>query len=119
DGDYDGFLFVITKNLIIDHLRRKGQTVELETLDGCVEVKLPEIEESMDAEIMKNRVASLVSLLPARQKQVFTLRREEGLSIAEISARLGISEGGVKRHLNLALKFIKANLPLFLIFIEK
>ena len=117
DRDYDGFLFIITKNLILDRLRRKGQSIEVETLEGCVEVWHPEIEESMDAEIMQKRIASLVESLPSRQRQVFRLRREEGLSIADIAAKLGISEGGVKRSLNLALKFIKANLPLFLIFL--
>lgn len=118
DDDYDGFLFILTKNLIVDRLRRKGASVEIETLDGCVEVRLPEIEEGIDAEILRKRVHSIIQLLPPRQKQVFLLRRKDGLSISEISSKIGISEGGVKRNLNLALKFIKENLPLLILFLD-
>ena len=118
EKDYDAFLYIITRNLIVDRLRRKGTSVQVETLEDCLEVKLPEIEDSMDAEMMKKRVGILVDLLPSRQKQVFLLRRDEGLSIADIASRLGITESGVKRSLNLALKFLKTNLPLFLLFLE-
>ena len=118
DKDYDAFLYIITRNLVVDRLRRKGTSVQVETLEGCMEVKLPEIEDSMDAEMMRKRVSILVELLPSRQKQVFLLRRDEGLSIAEIASKLGITESGVKRSLNLALKFLKTNLPLFLLFLD-
>ena len=64
DDDYDGFLFILTKNLIVDRLRRKGASVKIETLDGCVEVKLPEVEEGIDAEILRKRVHLIIQLLP-------------------------------------------------------
>lgn len=44
----------------MDRLRRKGASVKIETLDGCVEVKLPEVEEGIDAEILRKRVHSII-----------------------------------------------------------
>ena len=53
-----------------------------------------------------------------RQREAFVLSRHDGMSIREIARVMGITEKGVQRNINLALKFLKANLPLFLIFMN-
>lgn len=44
------------------------------------------------------------------------MSREKGMSNKEIAEKLSISEKGVERNIYLALKFLKKNLPLFIIF---
>lgn len=45
--------------------------------------------------------------LPGRQRDVFVLRHEEGLPLAAIARRLGLSEGTVKAHLHRALTALR------------
>ena len=62
-----------------------------------------------------------VTLLPPQQKKVYTLSRREGMKHQEIANELNISLETVKKHMVLALKFLKYRLrthsSLFIIFI--
>ena len=55
--------------------------------------------------------------LPPRQQEVFKMSRDEHLTYKEIATRLNISEKTVERHINEAIKFLKKNIMLYLIFI--
>ena len=72
----------------------------------------------IDAGFLREAVDRLVAELPPRQRESFVLSRRDGMSIREIAGVMGITEKGVQRNINLALKFLKTNLPLFLIFIN-
>ncbi|KAB4850302.1 RNA polymerase sigma-70 factor, partial [Bacteroides thetaiotaomicron] len=48
--------------------------------------------------------------------QIFRMSREEHLSNREIAERCAVSEKAIERQITLALKFIKENLPLFVVF---
>jgi RNA polymerase sigma-70 factor (ECF subfamily) len=76
------------------------------------------MEEMIDADDLQKYIDKLVSVLPSRQKEAFILSRRGGLSAKEIAERMNISVKGVERHIYLALKFIKANLPLLLLFLS-
>ena len=63
-----------------------------------------------------------VELLPPRQKNVYLLSRREGISQEGIAQKLNISHETVKKHMVLALRFLKnhlrTNTNLFLLFIS-
>ena len=59
----------------------------------------------------------MVGELPPRQQEVFKMSRDEHLTYKEIATRLNISEKTVERHINEAIKFLKKNIMLYLIFI--
>ena len=48
--------------------------------------------------------------LPERQKQVFQLHREKGLTYSEIAEQLGISKNTVENHMVNALKYLRQNM---------
>ncbi len=75
-----------------------------------------DIEEELDAADLKNYIDKLISQLPARRQQIFRMSREEHLSNREIAERCAVSEKAIERQITLALKFIKENLPLFVVF---
>ena len=50
-------------------------------------------------------------------KKFFKMSRDEHLTYKEIATRLNISEKTVERHINEAIKFLKKNIMLYLIFI--
>ena len=115
DKDLDGFLFILTKNMILNKLRRR----KLKSLEG-VDLDIPDVnaEPDLNDPYLSTYIDKLISTMPPKQRQAFLLRRQEGLSIKEISEAMHISESGVKRNINLALKFLKANLPLFILFVS-
>ncbi|WP_372934578.1 RNA polymerase sigma-70 factor [Mariniphaga sediminis] len=56
---------------------------------------------------LNEKVNILLTQLTPRQKEIYLLSREEGLSHKEIAAKLNISENTVKNHLVTTLKFLK------------
>lgn len=119
DKDFDGFLFITTRNIVFNRLRSTGRKERIEQVAEkiCVEYNL-EMESSIDADYYRNSINRLVALLPERQREAFCLSRKENLSVKQIAERMGITESAVKRHINLALKFLKTNLPLLLLFLK-
>ena len=118
--DIDGFLFIITRNMVFNRLRKSGRTERMEALaESAGLIYDSDTESKLDASYLKDYVDKLISILPERQREAFRLSRQEKLSIKQIALKMGISESGVKRHINLALKFIRANLPLLILFFQK
>lgn len=116
DKSFEGYLFTITKNVIFNHSRRYYKEVALKmTAIQAVEESY-DIEGELDAADLKKYIDELVKLLPPRQQEVFRMSRELHMTNNEIAQRLSITERSVERHINLALKFIKKNLSLFMLF---
>ncbi len=59
---------------------------------------------------LNSQVQKLIDRLPERQKQVFLLHREKGLSYPEIAEQLGISKNTVGVHMVKALKYLRQNI---------
>ncbi len=56
------------------------------------------------------RIDAAVAQLPPKQRAVFVMRNQEGLSYAEIATSLGRSEGGVRANYFQALKKLRREL---------
>ena len=114
--NFDGLLFMITRNIIFNYSRRHFNELnfKMTVLKGLENSY--DIEEELDAADLKNYIDKLISQLPARRQQIFRMSREEHLSNREIAERWAVSEKAIERQITLALKFIKENLPLFVVF---
>jgi RNA polymerase sigma factor (sigma-70 family) len=93
------WLFAVARYKLIDHYRRRRETVSLDGLeemfgDGGFE---DEIGAKLD-------VADLLGGLPPKQARAIQATRIEGLSIADVAARDGISESDVKISVHRGLK---------------
>jgi RNA polymerase sigma-70 factor (ECF subfamily) len=53
------------------------------------------------------RIASAIAALPEGAAQAFRLHKIDGLSHAEVAARLGISRSGVEKHIAVAMKHLR------------
>lgn len=81
---------------------------------------LPDFIDHSDPILKKELVNAItfeVNKLPARLKEVYCLRKEEGLSLREIAQKLQISEQTVKNQLGLALKKLRFGLKETLIIL--
>ena len=91
-GAFNAWLWCITRNLLIDRLRRRKPVVSLDdtTAEGTAYVDLtpatglPPGAEAEAAELGR-LIAAAVSRLPPEQRDMFLLRTQGGLSFAEIA----------------------------------
>lgn len=67
----------------------------------------PNAEQAMLAREDAEALASAIAALPEGAGRVFRLHKLEGMSHAEVAARLGISRSGVEKHLAVAMVHLR------------
>ena len=111
-ASFESFLFTIAYNTTISLLRKR--TNEKKYLDHLKSMQHPVNSPSLIDEIhfneLNERVQSLLDDLTPRQKEIFQLSREEGLSHDEIAKKLDISINTVKKHMANTLAFLKSHI---------
>lgn len=102
------FLYTVSRNLVIDHLRRNTRMVYTEDMQQYTET-LP-AHNNTDTYIAEKessrRMQELLLLLPERRRQVFALVKLEGMSYKEVAVMLQISVSTVEKHMHEAYKTI-------------
>lgn len=74
---FEGFLFIITRNLIFNHSRRKLNYSFLKmTVLQSIEEEF-ENEDKLELSDLKKHLDTLISQLPERQREIFLMSREE------------------------------------------
>ena len=108
----NSYIFTIAYNNSIDLIRKKiNNSKYLEHLRMSATINfIPAIVSQIEFNELNIEVEKLVANLPERQKQVYLLHREEGLTYPEIAERLGISKNTVENHMVKALKYLRLNL---------
>jgi RNA polymerase sigma factor (sigma-70 family) len=107
------FALTVARNVALSWLRHRqvvpielvADVEALELLDECGHV-----EEIVNSHQELALLTAAVSQLPARCRQVFTLRKVYGLSQKEIAAELNISENTVEQHLAKGMRMCSAAL---------
>jgi RNA polymerase sigma factor (sigma-70 family) len=96
------FLFTTARNVALDIFRRR-QVVSIESVADLAELSVPEdgpgVAEFVSRQQELELLAESVRTLPARCRQVLTLRLLYGLSQKEIATHLNISQHTVKAQL--------------------
>ena len=101
------WLFTIERRLMLDRRRaerRSRETVPVEEIDHVSEYGALD---SMIAEEAQERVRRSLEALSPTQREVFTLRVQQGLSYREIAKVVGSTEGAARVHYHNAIKTVK------------
>lgn len=116
--NFDGFLFFITRNIIFNYSRKHFNELnfKLTVLKGLENTY--NMEDELDAADLKNYIDNLISQLPEQRQRIFRMSREGHLTNKEIADRCAVSEKAIERQITIALKFIKDNLPIFIVFMS-
>ena len=102
------WLYRITVNLCIDFLRTKASSEVLlydsDESDDLPMANIPDPRSESPAKAVENKelrahIRKAVRRLPPKQRQIFILRHWDGLSLKDIAAAVGRSDGTVKAHL--------------------
>lgn len=112
--DFENFLFIITRNRVLDALKKKANeavTKKELTFQNAFENKTDfPVREKQYEELL----ARVTEHLPPQQKIVFELAKTQGLSHKSIAEQLQISPLTVKKHMAAALKFIRSHFQHYL-----
>lgn len=107
DASLRTWLFTIERRLVIDRRRaqaRRGQQVEI---DDAHAVSGFDALDALMADEAAQRVANAMARLTRMQRDVFTLRVQEGRSYKEIAEILGSTEGSARVHYHNAMRAVK------------
>lgn len=100
--DAKSYTFQIAGSVVVDHLRRL-KVVSIASVSDFDQFDMPSNEPSPERQVIDreelHRLAQFIAALPARVRDVFTLRRVYGLSQREVAERLGIAESTVEKHM--------------------
>lgn len=122
DMSFKSYMYTIARNLIIDNLRKKVESVEFESYilsDNYQKQSENTIEDVINYDQFVQQLNQAKQKLTDRQRIIFELHKEKGLPIAIITQRLQLSEKTVRNQLSLAMKTLRTELSLgfFLFFI--
>ncbi len=108
----NSYIFTIAYNNSIDLIRKRiNNTKYLEHLKNSVVINVtPNVISQIEFNELNILAEKLISNLSERQKQVYLLHREEGLTYPEIAEKLGISKNTVENHMVKALKYLRQNM---------
>ena len=100
------YLYRMVHNRCIDAIRQAGKEA-----DGSVPVEMlaedvPD-EETVDRSFVCARLWTAIDALPPKRREILLLSKRDGLSHAEIAARMGISESTVHNQLTKALQTLR------------
>jgi len=112
---FDTWLYRITMNAAIDHLRTRGPQGALQPLPddpSALEdaAASGEAERAIDLGELQKVFLKLAAQLAPRQRAAFVLREIEGLETAEVARILGVRESTVRNHLHQARRILQAGL---------
>lgn len=109
---FDSFLFTVAYNNTISLIRKRiNESKYLEHLKSVqIITDADEIINELHYKELRKKVHLLLEELTLRQKEIFLLSREQGLTHREIAQKLNISDNTVKNHLIKALNYIKSNI---------
>ena len=111
-SSFESFLFTIAYNTTISLLRKRiNENKYLEHLKTLQQVNnADDIINEIQFKELSGKVQSLLNQLTPRQKEVFQLSREGGLTHVEIANKLNLSVNTVKNHMVSALSSLKLQL---------
>lgn len=109
------YMWRTVRNKSIDWCRRnsgRSSTLEEQTLDVELSLLMDNLFASenygtYDYEVLSQTLNDVISVLPPRAKEVFSLRREKGLSNQEVASHLGVTVKAVEKQMTLCLKRIR------------
>jgi len=107
------FALTVARNVALSWLRHR-QVVPIELVADIETLEMLDESGQVDDIVNSHQELALltraVARLPARCRQVFTLRKVYGLSQKEIASELGISENTVEQHLAKGMRLCSAAL---------
>lgn len=111
-SSFESFLFTVTYNATISLLRKRvTENKYLAHLQSIQQANdTAELTDEIYFNELNKKLKTLLDELTPRQKEIFVLSREEGLTHEQIARKLDITLNTVKKHMANTLSFLKKHL---------
>lgn len=107
----DNYLLKMAKHHIIDHFKKLAREKKYqENIWHHIQKSTNTSENKLLGRDINAQLDAVIRSLPIRQQEVYTLSKQEGLSLHEIASALGITIRTARNHLDRALKTIRNNM---------
>ena len=106
----DTWLFTIAYNICRNHYRSNAYEAQLMASLDAEPVTDQQIEVELDAALLDEALAQVLSELPTPLHQLFSLHYQEELTIPQVAEIIGIPEGTVKSRLHKTMNIIRKKL---------
>ncbi|HKI03916.1 MAG TPA: RNA polymerase sigma factor [Thermoanaerobaculia bacterium] len=103
-GDPAGWLYTITRNKLVDHWRRLGETAELNEMDDR---RLASAEHLGDSGDLRLSVRQALSQVAPEQRRAIEMAYFGGLTYEETAKRLQLPVGTLKSRIRSGLKTLR------------
>lgn len=117
---WDGYLFSMLRNHIYNFLEHKSVEAHyIENVTEDIQFSLSDMDDTVNklyAKEINILLKMTIEQMSAQRRRIFLLSRHQGLSNQEIADELHLSIRTVEHHLYLALRELKKNILIFLIF---
>ena len=110
--NFNAYLYRMAQNHAVNVLRRQSRDALLLTEVQRLAPQKVFGDEWLAAKEVQTALQQAISSLPARQRKVYQLGHEQGLSYEEIANMLNISTSTVRNHMVQALKTIREYIAL-------
>lgn len=110
---FDTWLYRITVNAAIDHLRERGPKGFLQPLPddpAALGATAGGAGRELDLGELRRAFLRLAAGLAPKQRAIFVLREVEGMETPEIARTLGVTESTVRNHLHQARRSLREGL---------
>lgn len=115
EQSFSAFFYTIARNRIYDIFRSlSARSVLYEKLMEQAIDYVDDVEKSLEEKNIQELIAQALEQLSPRQREIFELSRNRGLSHKEIAEQLGLSVYTVQDHIKNALEKIRAYLIPFI-----
>lgn len=121
---FKSYIFTIAYHFLLKELKRQINNPSMEEYveyQNTLSTSADEIPAGLDYDKFTKALEKAKGHLSPRQKEIFELNKEYGMSISEISSRLSVTEQVVRNQLSAALKILRTELrqysQLLLIFL--
>ncbi len=106
------YLFTVTRNLVFDHLRQLGRQAEIlaQYRRQMTRATDNSAEECVDEKNILNLWLGIVRQLPSQQQRVYVMIEQQGITLDEAADRLSLNKNTIKKHLELARRFVRSAL---------
>jgi len=107
ESSFRTWLFTIARRLVLDRRRAERRSRVSATVEEGDAVTQFDALDAMVADESLVRVRAAVGSLSPKQREVFRLRVEQGLSYREIADLIGSTEGAARVHYHNAMRAVK------------
>ncbi|WP_051315348.1 RNA polymerase sigma factor [Algoriphagus terrigena] len=111
--NFEGYLYYSVKNQCLNQLKKNKRKNRLFTQLDYQDLSTGEYTQPLQQLLtmeLRQRIASCVDSLPHKRKLVYKMIKDDGLKIAEVAKLLDIADKTVKKHLELAVRDLRAEI---------